>query len=170
MVLGFVLSPKIGTPVSPECPGRKLLGNAETSTDCRDRPRSQHEPTAHRVACAWFQERGNINGGTAYWYGIDQYLYYTMNDCWKAGLRFEWFRDEDGTRVGLNRPSNPNNPPYVGNFFSLTFGLNWTPTANLTVRPEIRADWYDGKQARLPYDDGTEDSQLLLGVDVIWRF
>ena len=74
------------------------------------------------------QDQGALDGGTAYWYGIDQYLYYNINDCWKAGMRFEWFRDEDGTRVGLNRPSNPNNVPFVGNFYSVSAGLNWLPT------------------------------------------
>jgi hypothetical protein len=116
------------------------------------------------------QDQGALDGGTAYWYGIDQYLYYRINDCWKAGLRLEWFRDEDGTRVGLNRPSNPNDVPFVGNFYSLTAGVNWTPTDNLIVRPEIRADWFDGDQARQPYNDGNDDSQLLLGVDAILVF
>ena len=66
------------------------------------------------------QQDGVSRGDTAYWYGVDQYLYYTINDCWKAGARFEWFRDEDGTRVGLNRPSNLNNVPYMGDFYSLS--------------------------------------------------
>jgi hypothetical protein len=116
------------------------------------------------------QDQGALDGGTAYWYGIDQYLYYNINDCWKAGLRFEWFRDEDGTRVGLNRPSNPNNLPFVGNFYSVSAGLNWLPTTNLMVRPEIRADWFGGDQPVQPFNDGTEDYQLLLGVDAILVF
>ena len=116
------------------------------------------------------QEQGAIDGGTAYWYGIDQYLYHTINDCWKTGLRFEWFRDEDGTRVGLNRPSNPNNVPFVGNFYSVAAGVNWMPTSNLTLRPEIRADWYDGNQPVQPFNDGIDSSQLLLGVDAILVF
>jgi hypothetical protein len=109
-----------------------------------------------------------VDGSDALWYGIDQYLYYTINDCWKAGSRFEWFRDEDGTRVGLNRPSNPNKPPFFGNFYSLSAGLSWTPTSNLMVRPELRWDWFDG--AGVPCADGTKDDQLLLAADVIWRF
>ena len=117
-----------------------------------------------------FQEHGAPDGGQAEWYGVDQYLYYTLNDCWKAGARFEMFRDEEGTRVGLNRPSNPNTPPFAGNFYSLSLGMNWTPNSNLTVRPEIRADWYDGSAAVQPFDDGTDDSQFLLGVDAILRF
>ena len=116
------------------------------------------------------QDQGALDGGTAYWYGIDQYLYYNLNDCWKAGMRFEWFRDEDGTRVGLNRPSNPNKVPFVGNFYSVTAGLNRLPTDNLIVRPEIRYDWFGNSQPRLPFDDGTEDSQLLLGIDAILVF
>jgi hypothetical protein len=115
-----------------------------------------------------FQETGALGGDDAYWYGIDQYLYYTINDCWKAGARFEWFRDEDGTRVGLNRVSNLNNPPFIGNFWSLSAGVNWTPTSNLIVRPELRWDSFDG--AGLPYADGNKDNQLLLAADVIWRF
>ena len=82
-------------------------------------------------------------------------------------MRFEWFRDEDGTRVGLNRPSNPNNPPYVGDFYALSLGLNWKPRTNLLLRPEIRTDWYDGDAQRLPFDDGTDSSQLMLGLDAI---
>ena len=85
-------------------------------------------------------------------------------------MRFEWFRDEDGTRVGLNRPSNPNNVPFVGNFYSVSAGLNWSPTTNLTFRPEIRADWFNGDQVRQPYDDGDDDSQVLLGMDAILLF
>ncbi|MCA9123030.1 MAG: porin [Planctomycetaceae bacterium] len=114
------------------------------------------------------QSQGSPTGGQADWYGVDQYAYYTINDCWKAGLRFEWFRDEDGTRVGLNRPSNANNPPFVGNFYSVSCGLNWTPTSNVMVRPELRADWFDG--AANPYNDGNDSAQFLMGVDAILMF
>ena len=106
----------------------------------------------------------------AFWYGLDQYLYYTINDCWKSGLRFEWFRDEDGTRVGLNRPSNPNNVPFVGNFYSVSAGVNWSPTSNLMVRPEIRYDWFNGDQPVQPFNDGISSSQLLLAMDAILQF
>ena len=80
-------------------------------------------------------------------------------------------RDEDGTRVGLNRVSNPNKPPFVGDFFSVSVGANWTPRPNVTIRPEVRYDWYDGDPAAaLPFDDGTDGDQLMLGVDVILVF
>lgn len=118
------------------------------------------------------QEQGAIDGGQADWYGIDQYLFYTVNDCWKWGVRFEWFRDEEGTRVGLNRPSNPNVPPFPGNVYSLSAGVNWAPTDNFVLRPEIRADWYDGNvnAPQDPYGDGDDASQLMLGFDAIFLF
>ncbi|MFM8892987.1 MAG: outer membrane beta-barrel protein, partial [Planctomycetia bacterium] len=70
------------------------------------------------------QAKGLASGGTAMWVGIDQYLYYRASKAWAWGARFEWFQDTDGTRVGLNRPSNPNHVPLPGNFYSLTTGRN----------------------------------------------
>ena len=92
-----------------------------------------------------------------------------MSNRWKLGTRFEWFRDEDGTRVGLGRPANPNTPPLPGNYFSLTAGANYTPTANLAVRPELRWD-FTSDTARPAFNDGRKNSQLLLGCDVIWKY
>jgi hypothetical protein len=130
-------------------------------------------PLTCRTECVFhhwlgLQEDGALDGGRADWYGFEKYLYYKFNDCWKAGVRSEWFRDEEGTRVGLNRPSNPNTPSLPGDFYSVGVGVNWTPTNNLTVRPEFRADWYDGNT--LPYDDGTDDNQFLLGLDAVLLF
>lgn len=116
------------------------------------------------------QQNGAVGGGQAKWYGIDQYLYYTINPCWKAGLRVEWFQDENGTRVGLNRPSNPNKVPYVGGFTSISANLNWTPTNNLIIRPEIRGDMFSGDQLRKPFDDGNSSTQFMIGCDAILQF
>jgi hypothetical protein len=107
-------------------------------------------------------------GESAEWYGIDQYLYYDLTPDLRVGGRFEWFRDDDGVRLGLSRPSNPNNGPYVGNMYSLSFGVNWTAFADVMVRPEIRWDWFEG--TGLPFNDGADDDQFLVGMDAIWRF
>jgi hypothetical protein len=118
------------------------------------------------------QANGLASGSTALWTGIDQYLYWSASDTWKWGLRFEWFQDTDGTRVGLNRPSNPNHVPLPGNYYSLTAGANWLPTGNFMMRPAIRWDFFGGPngQSRLPYDDGTSTNQVMLGFDIIQRF
>ena len=102
------------------------------------------------------------------WYGIDRYLYYELTDNVRIGGRFEWFRDEDGVRLGLSRPSNRNKNPFIGDMYSLSLGINWTPCSNMIFRPEVRWDSFDG--VGLPFDDGTDDQQLVMGRDAIWRF
>jgi len=113
------------------------------------------------------------DGQSAEWYGINQYLLYTINDCWKAGLRAEWFRDDDGARVGAVRPGNPLQPGgFAGNFYAISAGLNWTPHANFIIRPEVRYDWYDGISLNGPEpfdtDNATDDEQALAALDVIF--
>ncbi len=95
------------------------------------------------------------------WVGLNQYLFYTINDCWKAGVRFEWFRDQNGVRV-LNGVPN-------ADYYELTAGLNWTPRSRIVVRPEIRYDWV-GTPNLTPYVDASKSYQLLVDCDVIVKF
>jgi len=106
-----------------------------------------------------FEEGAARGGGDAQWFGINQYLFYTINPCWKAGLRYEWFRDADGVRVD----------PISGesDYFEISLGLNWTPRERLNIRPELRWDWADGGT---PFVDRTKSHQFLMACDVIWRF
>ena len=117
------------------------------------------------------QAKGLASGGTALWAGIDQYLYYRVSKTWLWGARFEWFQDTDGTRVGLNRPSNPNHVPLPGNYYSLTVGPNWTPTGNFLMRPCFRWDFFGGPTGpRRAYNDGVSNQQTMLGFDLIQKF
>ena len=111
----------------------------------------------------WQEDDGGADVD-AEWYGINQYLLYTVNDCWAAGARFEWFRDDDGIRV----PDFAGNTGFAGDFYEVTLGLRWTRDTNIIVRPEIRWDWYDGMD--LPFDDGTQDDQFTAAVDAIVLF
>jgi hypothetical protein len=106
-----------------------------------------------------FQEQAAATGQDAFWYGINQYLIYDFSDSFSAGLRGEWFRDANGTRViAGNR----------GDYFALTAGLNWKPQGWLTLRPEIRYDWADTKFN--PYIHQSKDHQLQLAMDVVIEF
>jgi hypothetical protein len=117
------------------------------------------------------QAKGLADGGTALWAGIDQYLYYRVSKTWLWGARFEWFQDTDGTRVGLNRPSNPNHVPLPGNYYSLTVGPNWVPTGNFLMRPCFRWDFFGGPTGpRRSYNDGVSNQQTMLGFDLIQKF
>ncbi len=124
---------------------------------------------------------------TARWYGLNQYWFYKVNDSWTWGLSYEWFRDEEGFRVGNLMPSvfNPSNsswgnsganppvgPGFAGNFNDINFGPQWRPrgSQNLLIRPDLRWDWYGGSrnpQGQLPYDAGTRSQQFIWGTDVV---
>jgi hypothetical protein len=116
---------------------------------------------------------------------LNNYLLYTINKCWAANLRAEWLRDDDGMRV-----AGPGNIPgirawdgagYAGNFYEITMGLNWRPTGNWLIRPEVRFDWYDGPDSflsgpgtpgkpALPFGNGDSDTQTTVAVDAILTF
>lgn len=101
------------------------------------------------------------------WYSITQYLAYRLNPCWAVASRLEWFRDEDGRRVAVNGAG-------PGSYYETTLGLNWSPHANLRIRPEVRWDWFSGQG--LPFDSrnggasGTESNQFTAGVDLVLEF
>jgi hypothetical protein len=102
----------------------------------------------------------------AEWYGINQYLLYQINCCWSTGVRFEWFRDDDGARVaGIGDGNAIAGGSFPGNFYEATWGANWRPNPNVVIRPELRYDWFDGTGT--PYNDGTRDHQLTAAVDAI---
>jgi hypothetical protein len=114
----------------------------------------------------------------AEWYGIAQYFYYTITPKWKGGIRFEWFRDDDGARVaGVGHLTDGHGwsggPGFAGDFFELSMGLNWRPTANILMRPEVRWDHYNGSRdlaGELPFDGGLKDRQFLFATDLIVTF
>jgi hypothetical protein len=119
------------------------------------------------------------SGNEAEWYGLNQYFLYTINDCWSAGLRAEVLRDDDGSRVAgvgglVDASKGWVGSGYAGNFWAVTAGLNWRPHANVTVRPELRWDWYDGEDGLgaldRPFDAGNKDSQLTAAIDMLITF
>jgi hypothetical protein len=63
-------------------------------------------------------------------YGINQYLFYTIDDTYSAGVRVEWWNNN-----GVDE-------------FATTLGLNIKPMDNVVVRPEVR------------WDDATADSTI----------
>lgn len=131
-----------------------------------------------------FQNDALANGDDAKWYGFNNYLFYKVSDCMTYGVRAEWFRDQDGYRVGGFLGTT--NPPigsdrglpgtrfgYTGSFYEVTAGANWKYNSNITVRPYVRFDWFSGDSpaANLrPFDDGFGNSQTLLGFDVVALF
>ncbi|MCA9154639.1 MAG: porin [Planctomycetales bacterium] len=100
------------------------------------------------------------NGTGNEWYGVNQYLFYTLNDCWKAGARYEIFRDQ----AGAGQTGRVGNGVEVYN--AATLGLNYTPTANLTIRPETRWDWVNRGSGAY----SGNNSLFTFGIDAILTF
>ena len=121
----------------------------------------------------------NNPGGDARWYGLCQWLTYTLTPKLALGGRFEWFRDNDGDRVagvggwiGSNRGWQ-GAPGFAGDFYECTVGLNWRPHSNFLLRPELRYDWYNGTrnlQNQFPFDDGARRDQFTFAVDLVTTF
>jgi hypothetical protein len=109
-------------------------------------------------------------GENAEWYGLNNYMFMQLTDTIRGGIRSEWFRDDDGSRVLAVGDANPAGAGgFVGDFYQVTCGLNWAPNSNITIRPEMRWDWFDpgaGIVAR-PYDDGTRGGMFTSGIDAI---
>jgi len=120
-------------------------------------------------------------GQTSNWYGLNSYLFLKQTCRTQWGFNFEWFRDENGARVGTALPSfgSPSGrglargPGFNGNFFSTSFGPKHYFSPNVYGRAAFRADWYGGSTdgaGNLPFDDGTKSYQQLGVFDLVVTF
>lgn len=93
------------------------------------------------------------------WYGINQYLTYDLNDKVGLGLRAEWFSDSD-MRVS----------DFRANYYAVSAGVNYSPLDWLKFRPEVRYDWADTNGAGAAFDNGNENDQIAVSMDMILTF
>lgn len=101
----------------------------------------------------------------AQWYGVVGYLNYDVGERLQLGLRLEWFRDDDGVRVGA--PARY--PEWAGKeagYYAATFGARWNPTSWLVVRPSVRYDQSD----QHAFQQGGSDRQWIISSDVLVTF
>ena len=100
----------------------------------------------------------DLNGTTVRdTFGINQYLIYSINDCWATGIRAEWYEQE-----GVFSPVDQKD-----DIFAFTWGVNYKPHANLIVRPEVR---FDRDGARVAGLDADRSNQTTFGIDTIFLF
>ncbi len=82
--------------------------------------------------------------------GINQYLFYTLNDCWAFGARIEWWHNDLlGPALSVNEA---------------TFGVNYRPHTNLVIRPEVKQEWVPSKLAGPIFDNA------IFGIDMILTY
>ena len=121
--------------------------------------------------------------GSAYWYGVNNYVFYNFTDYLIGGFRLEWFSDVNGYRVstgGFRDGSlQGNGNGFAGNFWEATWGLNYFVGNNLVIRPELRYDWYSRNQnpaqqggpGNMPFGPNLNNNgQFYGGCDIIWQF
>lgn len=98
----------------------------------------------------------NSSAGEALSYGAVNYMFYTINDCWKWGTRAEWWKSN--TAVAGDTMS----------FYEITTGLNYKASANLIIRPEVKFNICPA-QDTFEANNGQFNEQLF-GVDAIYTF
>jgi len=122
------------------------------------------------------------------WYGLNTHLTYDIKDDLTAGVRGEWFRDQNGFRVCspgrvAAATDNSGNSHAIGgaannstcnaaSYYAITAGINWKPVKWLNVRPNVRYDWVDGTTATggyRPFGNNKED-QFLFSSDFVVNF
>jgi hypothetical protein len=109
------------------------------------------------------EEHAALSGGTAYWYGVTGYVGYKVgtDGMFTPNLRVEWFRDDGGSRTGIDQ-----------SLYEVTLGCSIKPFpadpygANLTIRPEARYD----HSSRDAFDNGRHHDQITLALDAIFTF
>ncbi len=89
-------------------------------------------------------------------YGANNYLFYTVNDCWKWGTRAEWWKSNT---IGNDMHS----------FYEVATGPNYKYNANLTIRPEMKFNWCPA-ETTVENTTGGQFSHAIFGIDALYTF
>jgi hypothetical protein len=122
----------------------------------------------------------------AEWYGINSHWTYDVLDNLAAGLRLEWFQDQNGFRVcspgRVGAATANTGSSYAtggtfgagctsGSYYEVTAGINWKPVKWLNIRPNVRYDWVDAISVAnvSPLNQGpfgnNKDDQFIFSTD-----
>ncbi|MFO0879907.1 MAG: outer membrane beta-barrel protein [Gemmataceae bacterium] len=94
--------------------------------------------------------------GTAHWYALAHYLFWTVDPKTTVILRYENFEDMQGQRTGVD-----------AFYTSFTAGLTYKFTNDVILRSEVR---YDIANRGLPFDNNTKNQLLLGAIDLTVRW
>ena len=99
----------------------------------------------------------------AHWWGANAVLTYQYRPDLSFSVRGEHFSDPDGFILFPTSVSR-------GDFNALTAGLRWDVSRNLSLRPELRYDWFDAREHDRPYGNGRDRSQLTTLIEALFYF
>jgi len=91
-------------------------------------------------------------------FGINQYLFRTINERLSVGSRLEWWKADSLTGYAPYGGT----VPATGNlsYWNYTSGLNYKINSNLVVRPEYRRDW----------SEGADYQENVFGIDFVMTY
>ena len=140
-----------------------------------------YEKDANRIL---YDGTTSLVGG--HWYSVSQYVFLQLTQKLAFGVRGEWFRDVNGTRIYTEYPvrkftaGNLVNEVEGTDYWDLSVGFNWKPYECLVVRPEARWDWSDVSRINTDgvppdgfagmYNDFTKKSQTTISLSAIVTF
>lgn len=99
----------------------------------------------------------------ARWWGANVVLTYQQRKDLSFSVRAEHFDDPDGFILFPSSTSR-------GAFNALTAGVRYDFNKYLTLRPELRYDWFDGRDDARPFGQGDARNQLTGTVEALVYF
>jgi len=143
----------------------------------------QHDLGVDQNAAYELDASFNVKPLDGTWYSISQYIYLQLLETLAFGCRVEWFKDENHSRI--LKPTGPIRSSFNSitgeDYVELTLGFNWKPTPCVTLRPEVRWDWVNGREITTklggqesnlsgPFNDNTKNNQFTIGTDLVITF
>jgi hypothetical protein len=99
----------------------------------------------------------------AHWWGANLVLTYQQRKDLSFSVRAEHFDDPDGYVLFPSSTAR-------GAFNAITTGLRYDVNKYLSLRPELRYDWFDGQDSARPFGQGDARNQLTGTVEALVYF
>lgn len=99
----------------------------------------------------------------ASWWGVNGVVTYQHRKDLAFSVRGEHFRDRDAFVLFPTSSAR-------GDFNALTVGLRWDATRHISIRPELRYDWFDPLEHDRVYGNGRDRTQLTGLVEALVYF
>lgn len=100
----------------------------------------------------------------AKWWGINSTVSYKIQPDLTFSLRGEHFSDPDGfvqfpTTFGAR-----------GDYNAITAGFRYDLNGHVSIRPELRYDWFDAREHDRPYGNGRDSDRLGAMIETLFYF
>jgi hypothetical protein len=99
----------------------------------------------------------------AHWWGANMVLTYQQRKNLSLSVRAEHFDDPDGYVLFPSSTAR-------GAFNAVTAGVRYDVNKYLTLRPELRYDWFDGQDSARPFGAGDAWNQLTGTIEALVYF